>query len=110
MGVRFRLASQMGCTVEELSKRLSAREYAHWVQHYAEHPTDGDRIVFQIAVLCALVANAFRGKGSRRARPKDFLPRYGETKPKTREDWARIESAMMAQARAHNAALERARK
>ena len=56
-----------------------------------------------LATLCATMANAFRGKGQRRAKAEDFIPDY--ERPYRREDGAAMIARFSAFARAHNARL-----
>lgn len=73
----FRLAALWGCTVGEAQGRCDAREFAEWTAYYRLEPFGCEADDYRAALVCAVTANASRGKGGRSASPKDFMPRWG---------------------------------
>lgn len=59
--------------VGQLLKSMSSREFAEW-KAYARITRFGDkRLDYRFGLLCALVANLFRGKDTPSRRPEDFM-------------------------------------
>ena len=56
----------------ELGERMDSREYTLWLAHYADTPTDADRLVFQVALLTSCMLNALGSK--KRIEPDDLIP------------------------------------
>lgn len=64
--------------VGELLARISSRELTEWMAYeQMAGPLGAERHDQLVAMLCAVIANANRGKG-RKAKSKDFLPRWDQ--------------------------------
>jgi hypothetical protein len=92
------MARDLGCTIGELAERMDSREYALWLAHYAEVPDDGERIVFQIALLTACVINSLGSK--RRVEPDDLIP--GRRRVLKQEPWEVMKAKLALVAKARN--------
>lgn len=63
--------------VGEMLRRTSSAELTEWMAYeQMTGPLGPARTDILFAQLCAVVANAGRDKKSKKARPKDFLPRW----------------------------------
>ena len=74
----FRLALSLGKTVSELSRNITAREFASWLAYFEIEPL-GKRDDERMAVTCATIAQCAGNKVT----PDDFL---GKKKQQTVED------------------------
>jgi hypothetical protein len=74
----FRLARILGKTVSELSRDLTAREFASWLAYLEIEPVDHNADQ-RMAVTCATIAQCAGNKVT----PDDFL---GGKKPQTVEE------------------------
>lgn len=70
-------------TVEELLSKVSSLELAEWMAFYRIEPWDTFRDDWHFGMLASVMANAWRGKGSKRFKPKDFIPKFH----KRRQGW-----------------------
>lgn len=61
-------------TVDRVRREMTAAELMEWAAFHRVYPLSETRIDLNAAMLCALVANALRGKGGRRYDIDDFLP------------------------------------
>lgn len=59
-------------TVREMLSRMTYIELDEWSQWYELNPANDEAVCAQVAVLCAVVANANRRKGARPFAAKDF--------------------------------------
>lgn len=87
--------------VAECQARIGSAEFTDWLAYYQLEPWGEERADIRNAILCALVANVFRGKG-RRAKLKDFLPRFDE-EPRPRQSLSDMRAVMERFTAAHNA-------
>ena len=83
---RHKLALQLGCTVRELNHRVSAKELIDWYAFYYLQPFGDERADLRNALTSCIIANAFRKKGSRSFKPKDFMPFAGPSAPQTADE------------------------
>ena len=74
----FRLALTLGKTVGELSRELTAREFASWLAYFEIDPPD-KRDDERMAMTCATIAQCAGNKVT----PDDFL---GRKEPQTIDD------------------------
>ena len=74
----FRLALSLGKTVSELSRNITAREFASWLAYFEIEPPD-ERDDQRMAVTCATIAQCAGNKVT----PDDFL---GNKKQQTVEE------------------------
>ncbi|MFO7340642.1 MAG: hypothetical protein C0P65_012555, partial [Lysobacteraceae bacterium] len=83
----FRLALALGTTAAELEHRLSARELAEWAAYEAVFGPIGPQRLDALAALISyyVVSALGTGKGGRKPRLQDFLPRWGEYREEVRD-------------------------
>lgn len=90
-------------SVGQAQARIGSAEFTDWLAYYQLEPFGEERADLRHAVLCALVANIFRGKG-RRAKLTDFMPRFDEEpRPQSLADMRAVMERFTA---AHNAACK----
>ena len=64
------------CSVREAQQRIDSREFVQWIALYNIEPWGEVRNDFMVAQLCAIMVNAWRGKGSKAVQAADFMPRF----------------------------------
>lgn len=101
---RFKLALALGMTVGELERRLTAREFAEWIEFYRVHPFVTERVDLMGGIVASTIANVNRGKGSRPLKPSDFMPTYDDRPQQMTDDEMMV--MFEAFAHAHNGALK----
>lgn len=85
--------------VAELLARTSSEELTEWMAYERlTGPLGPERGDVLHGILTATVANTARGKRGRKAKPKDFIPKWAG---KVRQDW----TEMLATVRAMNRTL-----
>ncbi|MGW4986312.1 phage tail assembly protein T [Streptomyces mirabilis] len=73
---------------------MTSREITEWMAYErVSGPLGPERLDSLIAMLTATVANTARGKGSRAATPKDFMPKWDRD---ARQDWREMLAAVKA--------------
>jgi hypothetical protein len=78
-------------TVADLDSRLGSAELTEWMAfEKITGPLGRRRHDIQAATIAATIANANRGKGSKRFTPQDFLPPYGTERKGPQEMLAAI--------------------
>ena len=97
----------LGCTLRELEERMDSKEYTEWQQFYSIEPFGGPVADLRVGIQCATMVNMWRGKGSRAARPQDFMPQYTQRASKG-QSVEEMKARIMLFAKAHNAAIEKA--
>ena len=70
----FRLAWQMGRTVEELQESMSQVEFLEWSQFLTEIPGGDDWANWRAALVASTMAQATCGKRANQFTIKDFMP------------------------------------
>jgi hypothetical protein len=70
----FRLAWQMGRTVEELQESMSQVEFLEWSQFLTEIPGGDDWANWRAALVASTIAQANCGKRANQFPIKDFMP------------------------------------
>ena len=79
----------MGCSVEEIGKRISSKEMTEWIAFFKLEPFGGHADDARFARLQCLLANIHRDpKKSRVFRPNQFMPDY-ERRAKTSQELLR---------------------
>jgi hypothetical protein len=63
----------LGCTVEELLKRLDAQELIEWIAFYSLEPFDGRAEDLRLGVMCTAF---YRAMGESKSQPSDFMPTW----------------------------------
>ncbi len=93
----LRLASHWHCTFREAQARCSSHEFALWCQFWRREPWGCEIEDIRMAMICTVMANAFRGKG-KAAQLKDFIPNWSgeKRKPQSPEQMRSIMSAFAA--------------
>lgn len=66
-----------------LQKIISSRHFEELAAEERIEPRGEFRADLRNGILCATVVNCWRGKGTARAKPSDFMPRFD--KPQTRD-------------------------
>jgi hypothetical protein len=69
----LRLGALWGCTVREARRRCDAPEFALWRAYFEIDPWGEERADLRAGFTSAILVNAHSKKGSRRAKPTDFL-------------------------------------
>jgi len=64
-------------TVAELLGCISSRELTEWQAYFSVEPFGEDRADLRSAIIACVMANAWRGKNSRKFKLKDFMPNFG---------------------------------
>ena len=64
-------------TVKELLSRIDSHELAEWLAYYEMCPWGEERADLRTGIVAATLVNVNGG----RAKPSDFLPAFGQTKP-----------------------------
>jgi len=83
----MRLSLDLGKTLSELLESMTPREFALWVQYYAEFPPE-EPANYRAASIQAAVYNASGNlKLGSSAKPKDFMPKP-KPKPMSAEQLA----------------------
>ena len=80
----FRLAAHLGCTVSELQRRMSSREFSEWVAFYGLEPFGFQAEFMGHAQTAATIVNVNRGKG-KPVKVQDFMPKEPEQQQQTPE-------------------------
>ena len=62
----------------ELLERVSSRELSEWQAFDRLEPVGETRLVYQLALLAAMMGNALRGKGEKARGVEEFVLRFGE--------------------------------
>ena len=89
--------------MEELLNRISSQELTEWQAFYQMEPFGEVRDDYRMAILASVVANCHRGKKGRKAKPMDFMPKFGEDKEQTPEEMqAKLKRALMQAQKADN--------
>jgi hypothetical protein len=68
----------LGCTVEELLARISSRELTEWMAYFAIDPFGEERADLRAGIVASTLVNVNRGKRGKAAKPRDFMPSFGE--------------------------------
>ncbi|WP_258038028.1 MULTISPECIES: hypothetical protein [unclassified Streptomyces] len=86
----------------ELLARCTSDELAEWMAYeHVAGPLGPERQDVLHGILAATIANTARGKGGRKAEPKDFVPVWDQGAKRQPGDWRQ----MLAQVKAMNARL-----
>lgn len=80
----FRLALLLGKTCGEIRHTMSCEEFFGWMVYFNEIEIMPDP-TRSAAQICAVIANANRGKG-RAYRAQDFMPRLGRKRKQSAEE------------------------
>lgn len=87
-------------TVRDLLDRVSSRELSEWMAYFQfEHLgiAPEERADLRMGILAATSVNAQRGKGSRAAKPADFMPQF--TSDRQGQSWQELQAGMLALAK-----------
>ena len=72
--MKLRICTMLGCTLEELGKRMSAKEFSLWCVYYRLEPWGSELAQFNTGIMAATVANCRQGRKGKSASPSDFMP------------------------------------
>ena len=67
---------------------MSSREFAEWGAFYGMEPFGDIRADIRSAMICKMIADAFRGKDSQPTQVSDFMPRF-EVEEQSEEEMLR---------------------
>lgn len=70
----FRLALQLGCTVEELGNRITAHEFLQWRSFSLYEPFGSQAEDFRASLYPLLKINSSKSNGEKLAHPADLFP------------------------------------
>lgn len=73
-------------TVSRLERELPYRELVEWTEEYRRDPWGTWRDNTHAAMICSLIANAFRGKDGRSFSTEDFMLLDAETAAQKRAE------------------------
>lgn len=82
---------RMGIPIRELQERISAREFAEYIAFWQLEPWGEEREDYRSALICAVLANVWRPKGSRDYRPEDFMPKFVPVEQSPEEQLRQVE-------------------
>jgi len=71
-------------------KRIDSREISEWMAFAQVEPFGEERADIRSAIIACTMANSMRGKKQRAYRIKDFLPKFGPSKPQSIEEMQKI--------------------
>jgi len=66
--------------VAELLARISSRELAEWMAYFEIDPFGEERADLRAGIVASTVANSQRGRRGTAFKPKDFMPKFGQTR------------------------------
>lgn len=100
-----RLASEFGLpTIEDAQRCINAKQFAEWQAYRRIEPAPADRTEYQLGIICALISNAMRQKGTQVRTPSDYMPSLmNSSKQQTGDEMHASFKAFM---RKHNAGLK----
>lgn len=79
-------------TVRELLARIDSRELSEWVAYeQITGPLGPERSDIHAGIIAATIANSNRGKGSKKAKPADFIPKWDKPKQDTAQQLTAIQ-------------------
>ena len=73
-------------TVAELLRHMSSSEFREWCVYSGIEPFGEERADLRAGIIASTFASAYRKKGSRRPKPSDFMPKFGE-QVERRQTW-----------------------
>jgi hypothetical protein len=79
------LCYRFQATRSELQARMSRAEFVELLAAERIEPRGERRDDLRSAQICAVIANAWRGKGSPAVVPADFMPKFGVSERPSRE-------------------------
>lgn len=74
--------------VAEAQQRISAHEFAEWLAYDRLSPFGPEREDWRAGMVASKIVNIFAGKGTRLAKPEDFMPTFPDKRE--REDDASV--------------------
>lgn len=85
----FRLAHALGrSNPDAMRANMPHSTWQGWIEYDQIEPFGEERADLRIAQLCALIANIWRGKRSRRYKIDDFMFNFGPRSERTPDDLA----------------------
>lgn len=66
---------------------LTAQQYKDWVTYYKIDPWGEEQRFFQTGLICSVISNnnANRKRGSKAAKPSEYIPVFDYIKPKMQD-------------------------
>jgi hypothetical protein len=102
----FDLAKELGrVDVDAMLAEVPLALMYEWMEYASRKPFGEERADLRSGIIAATIANANRGKGGKRFKPSDFMPKFGRrARRQTPEQIGQVMEAFM---RAQNAVVER---
>ena len=69
-------------TVQEMTQKMSGREFVYWMAYYNLEPFDEVRADLRAGIIASTIANVNRGKGRAAFKPDQFMPEFSKPEPK----------------------------
>jgi len=85
------LALQMGCTLNELSHRMTALEETYWIAYHKDRPFAEERVDVALARIAQILHNTNAKKPKKLL---EFLPWHRKRKRSTESDLDEIKSVL----------------
>ena len=63
-----------------MMERINSRELTEWIAYWQIEPWGEERADYRSGMIASVIANVNRGKGGRRYKPQDFMPKFGLSK------------------------------
>ncbi len=79
--------------VGEMLSRMSSREFAEWMAYYRLEPFGDERADLRAGTIAAPLLNMWAAKGSAKAKPSDWIMKFGPREPM---DWEAMKSILQA--------------
>ena len=97
-------------TVAEMLRRMSSRELSEWQAYFNLEPWGEERADLRAGMSTAPLLNLWIKKGKRRAKPSDWIMRFGPKEPQDPEEMAMMLRGLAAAAKAANKRRQRHKK
>jgi len=91
-------ARERGMSVRDLQAATDSDEFAEWRAYQELNPATEERADFRAAIVAAVIANLFRGKGDQMISPVAFMP-YTDKPQRAQPTTRQIEDRIAAWAR-----------
>ena len=61
---------------------MTCRQWSEWKEYASLEPFGEERADLRMGILASLVANIVRKRGHAPMRPQQFMPRFGDSRPR----------------------------
>ncbi len=80
------LAAHLGMSVKRAQSEIDSAQFSHWIAYHRIEPFTVDRSEYMLAVVCSILVNVHRKKGTTPTKPADFLPKFGKPRKQSAKD------------------------